>query len=145
MTRGEWLDREQQAAWRAWLEGSALLDEALGRDLLEVGLTLGEYDILVQLSEQTTRSLRMSELAELVDPERRLQVRHPSGWTGPAFEAGELLVWGFTAGLLDKLLELGGWALPWDTSRRRTLDPAMVTLAARGATFPAGPPEPASA
>lgn len=66
VTRGEWLDREQQAAWRAWLEGSALLDEALGRDLLEVGLTLGEYDILVQLSEQKTRSLRMSELAELV-------------------------------------------------------------------------------
>ena len=66
MTRGEWLDVEQQAAWRAWLEGSALLDEALGRDLLEVGLTLSEYDILVQLSEQETHSLRMSELAQLV-------------------------------------------------------------------------------
>ena len=57
-----------------------------------------------------------------------------------AAEAGELLVWGFTAGLLDKLLELGGWAQPWDTGRRRALDPAMVTLAARGATFPAGLP-----
>ena len=66
MTRGEWLDAEQQAAWRAWLEGSQLLDEALGRDLLAVDLTLSEYDILVQLSEQETRSLRMSELAELV-------------------------------------------------------------------------------
>ena len=66
MTRGEWLDAEQQAAWRAWLEGSHLLDEALGRDLLAVDLTLSEYDILVQLSEQETRSLRMSELAELV-------------------------------------------------------------------------------
>ncbi len=66
MTSGGWLDQEQQAAWRAWLEGSQLLDEALGRDLLAVGLTFSEYDILVQLSEQTSRSLRMSELAQLV-------------------------------------------------------------------------------
>ena len=90
-------------------------------------------------AEEVAAVLRVP-LAELADPARRLQVRHPSGWTGPAFEAGELLVWGFTAGLLDKLLELGGWARPWDTDRRRSLDPAMVTLAARGATFPAGPP-----
>lgn len=81
-------------------------------------------------------------IAELTDPARRLQVRHPSGWTGPAFEAGGLLVWGFTAGLLDKLLELGGWAVPWDERRRRLLDPDLVTLAQRGATFPAGDPLP---
>lgn len=80
-------------------------------------------------------------LAELVDPVSRLQVTHPSGWTGPAFEVGELLVWGFTAGLLDRLLELGGWAQPWDTTRRRELDPEALALAARGATFPAGLPE----
>jgi DNA-binding MarR family transcriptional regulator len=66
VTRGEWLDAEQQLAWRAWLEGAALLDDALGRDLVEVGLTFSEYDILVQLSEQEDRSLRMSELAGLV-------------------------------------------------------------------------------
>ena len=52
MTRGEWLDQQQQEAWRAWLEGSALLDEALGRDLVDVGMIFSEYDILVQLSEQ---------------------------------------------------------------------------------------------
>jgi hypothetical protein len=28
-------------------------------------------------------------------------------------------VWGFTAGLLDRLLELGGWARPWDLRVRR--------------------------
>jgi hypothetical protein len=50
-------------------------------------------------------------------------VRHPSGWVGPAFEVRDLLVWGFTAGLLDKLLALGGWERPWDTGRSRTLDP----------------------
>jgi len=79
-------------------------------------------------------------IAELVNPANRLQVTHPSGWIGPAFEVSDLLVWGFTAGLLDKLLELGGWALPWDRDRRRELDPAIAALATRGASFPAGRP-----
>ena len=70
-------------------------------------------------------------LAELVDPANRLRVTHPSGFTGPAFEVGGLLVWGFTAGLLDKLLELGGWALPWDGDRRRELDPETIRLSLR--------------
>jgi len=70
-------------------------------------------------------------LADLVDPANRLQVTHPSGWVGPAFEVHDLLVWGFTAGLLDKLLELGGWAVPWDTGRRRELDADTLALALR--------------
>ena len=53
-------------------------------------------------------------VAELADPANRFQVTHPSGWTGPGFEAGGLFVWGFTAGLLDRLLAFGGWARPWD-------------------------------
>ena len=28
-----------------------------------------------------------------------------------------MLVWGFTAGVLSTLLELGGWAQPWPTDR----------------------------
>jgi 8-oxo-dGTP pyrophosphatase MutT (NUDIX family) len=79
-------------------------------------------------------------LAALVDPANRLRVRHPSGWVGPAFEVADLLVWGFTAGLLDRLLALGGWERPWDPGRVRTLDPEAAALAARGATFPAGAP-----
>jgi len=76
-------------------------------------------------------------IAALVDPAARLQVTHPSGWVGPAFEVdapgtdGDLLVWGFTAGLLDKLLALGGWARPWDTGRRRPLDPETLAMALR--------------
>ena len=75
-------------------------------------------------------------IAELTDPERRVTVTHPSGWVGPAFEVGDLLVWGFTAGLLDRLLALGGWERPWDRTRRRPLDPETVALATRGASFP---------
>jgi 8-oxo-dGTP pyrophosphatase MutT (NUDIX family) len=60
-------------------------------------------------------------IAELVDPENRFLVTHPSGWLGPGFQAGGLFVWGFTAGLLDRLLEFGGWAKPWDQHRRRPI------------------------
>jgi 8-oxo-dGTP pyrophosphatase MutT (NUDIX family) len=62
-------------------------------------------------------------IAELADPANRFRVTHPSGWTGPAFEAGGLFVWGFTAGLLDRMLEFGGWARPWDENRLRPLPP----------------------
>jgi 8-oxo-dGTP pyrophosphatase MutT (NUDIX family) len=60
-------------------------------------------------------------IAELTDPANRFRVTHPSGWLGPGFEAGGLFVWGFTAGLLDRMLELGGWARPWDETARREL------------------------
>jgi 8-oxo-dGTP pyrophosphatase MutT (NUDIX family) len=60
-------------------------------------------------------------VAELVDPANRFRVTHPSGWVGPGFEAGGLFIWGFTAGLLDRLLEFGGWARPWDDSIHREL------------------------
>jgi 8-oxo-dGTP pyrophosphatase MutT (NUDIX family) len=53
-------------------------------------------------------------MAELVDPANRIRVRHSSGFKGPAFVVGELLVWGFTAGVLDAVLRLGGWARDWD-------------------------------
>lgn len=56
-------------------------------------------------------------VAELLDPANRLRVQHPSGYVGPAFRVRGMLVWGFTAGLLDRLLRLAGWERPWDSSR----------------------------
>jgi hypothetical protein len=60
-------------------------------------------------------------VAELTDPANRFRVTHPSGWLGPGFDAGGLFVWGFTAVLIDRLLEFGGWSQPWDESVRREL------------------------
>jgi 8-oxo-dGTP pyrophosphatase MutT (NUDIX family) len=68
-------------------------------------------------------------LARLTDPEHRVLVRHPSGWVGPAFDTGDLLVWGFTAGVLDRLLAFGGWERPWDRTRTRELDADVIALA----------------
>jgi 8-oxo-dGTP pyrophosphatase MutT (NUDIX family) len=70
-------------------------------------------------------------LAEVTDPANRLRLVHPSGYTGPAFEVGGLVVWGFTAGLLAGIVTLAGWERPWDTDRVRELDPDTVRLAVR--------------
>ncbi len=56
-------------------------------------------------------------VAELADPANRLMLRYPGGQAGPAFRAGGLLVWGFTALLLDRVIALGGWEQPWDAQR----------------------------
>ncbi len=65
-------------------------------------------------------------LAALTDPRNRIKVGHPSGYVGPAFMVAGLLVWGFTAGLLSALLNLGGWERPWDTTRVHDLDEAWA-------------------
>jgi 8-oxo-dGTP pyrophosphatase MutT (NUDIX family) len=62
-------------------------------------------------------SVHRIPVAALTDPANRLRVRHPSGYVGAAFAVSGLLVWGFTAGLIDRLLRLAGWEKPWDTAR----------------------------
>ncbi|MEH0841408.1 CoA pyrophosphatase [Micromonospora sp. CPCC 205711] len=73
-------------------------------------------------------------IAELVDPANRMRVRHPSGWIGPAFSARGMLVWGFTAGVLATLLEMGGWARPWPRGRVMELPPVGATPAPSAGT-----------
>ena len=63
-------------------------------------------------------SVPVVPVSVLTDPARRATVRHPLGYTGPAFEVDGHLIWGLTAHLVDGLLDLAGWQRPWDTSRR---------------------------
>lgn len=76
-------------------------------------------------------SVHNVSIAELVDPANRHLAAHPSGFTGPAFTVDGLLVWGFTAGLLDRILRLGGFERPWDTDRVVPLPDDVVALASR--------------
>ena len=71
-------------------------------------------------------------ISELADPANRLSTRHPSGHSGPAFQVGDMLVWGFTAMLVDRLLAIGGWERPWDAATMHDLPPEIVQAAARG-------------
>ncbi len=50
-------------AWRSYIETTADLSSALEADLNETGLTLGDYQVLVFLSEADDRAMRMCDLA----------------------------------------------------------------------------------
>jgi 8-oxo-dGTP pyrophosphatase MutT (NUDIX family) len=76
--------------------------------------------VWVRQPQEVERVLQVP-VADLVDPANRFRVGHPSGWIGPAFQAEGLLVWGFTALLLDGVLRLGGWEREWDESDVRPL------------------------
>ena len=68
-------------------------------------------------------------LEELLDPGHRVSVRHPSGWTGPAFLIGpahDVLLWGFTAGIVARLFDHLGWSRPWDDRVLRDLPSYML-------------------
>jgi len=56
-------------------------------------------------------------VGELADPATRVMVRGPGGFASPAFRVKGMLIWGFTAVLVDRLLALGGWERPWDTAK----------------------------
>ena len=79
-----------------------------------------------------TATVVRAPVATLADPINRFQVRHPSGYVGPAFSVAGLIVWGFTGGLLSTLLHLGGWERPWNASRVRDLDEAWAAVRAEG-------------
>ncbi|XVX20858.1 NUDIX hydrolase [Actinomycetota bacterium] len=65
-------------------------------------------------------------LAELLRPESRFTVVHPSGYSGPGFRASGLYIWGFTAMLLSTLFDLAGLTEPWDMRREEELPPRML-------------------
>lgn len=73
-------------------------------------------------------SVHRVPIPDLVDPANRLSARHPSGYVGPAFAVGGLLVWGFTAGILSALLDAAGLGHPWDASRVVSLPPTSGAL-----------------
>ena len=79
-------------------------------------------DVMVGDPREVARVARVP-LADLADPANRFRVSHPSGYVGPAFGVAGMVVWGFTGGLLDAILEAAGLARPWDTSDVRQLPP----------------------
>lgn len=67
-------------------------------------------------------AIHQLRVGDLIDPGSRLTWRLPMGHRGPAFEVGDLFIWGFTGHLLDGLIALAGWEQPWD-QRRTALVP----------------------
>ncbi len=66
-----------------------------------------------------------------INPANRLIVYRRSlhrRFAGPAFLLNEMLVWGFTGQVISAMLDVAGWAKPWDTSDVRELDEAMALV-----------------
>ncbi len=62
-----WLTPREMTAWRTYIETYGDLIAAIERDLAEEhGLTLGDYQVFVYLSEAPDRSMRMCDLADLL-------------------------------------------------------------------------------
>lgn len=77
MTR--WLDDDEQRAWRAWLQMQNRLTARLGRQLQQdSGLSLADYEVLVQLSETPDGRLRPFELQQLLEWEQSRLSHHLS-------------------------------------------------------------------
>lgn len=70
---------------------------------------------------ETARVFRVP-VRELADRRHRATAVHPSGYRGPCFEVAGTLVWGFTAGVIDRILHFAGWESPWNRDREVRLD-----------------------
>lgn len=64
-----------------------------------------------------TGAVHAFRISELTSPTARAVGRHPSGFQGPAFLLEGQFIWGLTAHLVDWVLDLAGWAAPWDRSQ----------------------------
>src|SRR6056297_1996272 len=62
----KWLTAREMGAWRTYIETYGDLIAAIERDLAEHDLTLGDYQVFVYLSEAPDRSMRMCDLADLL-------------------------------------------------------------------------------
>jgi DNA-binding MarR family transcriptional regulator len=65
MSTTRWLDETEQAAWRSWLKVMRLLPAHLEDRLHERhGLSMTDYQVMVEVSESREQRLRMTELAQ---------------------------------------------------------------------------------
>jgi 8-oxo-dGTP pyrophosphatase MutT (NUDIX family) len=82
------------------------------------------------VSAAEVHAIHHAPIAELLDPEHRIQVRHPRiGYESPGFLIGpdkDVILWGFTGGIIARLFDFVGWTRPWDQSRVRDLPSYML-------------------
>ncbi len=76
-TEAAWLSADQQQVWRRWLDVQAGLPAALHRQLQrDSGLSLPDFDVLVQLTDRPDGRIRVSALAAELQWERSRLSHH---------------------------------------------------------------------
>ena len=66
----DWLDDEEQQAWRAFLVGATAVFTRLEAHTKQCGLTVDDYRILTLLSESPDDRLRMRDVAQQIERSR---------------------------------------------------------------------------
>ena len=88
-----------------------------------------EPDPLEVTNPREVHAIFREPLEHLLDPAYRFSVKHPLGWQGPGWLVGpdkDVVLWGFTAGIIDSLFDFVGWTRPWDDTDVRTLPDHLV-------------------
>ena len=83
------------------------------------------------VDESETAIVARVPVRAFINPENRLMVyrrENTRRLAGPAFLLNEMLVWGFTGQVISAMLDVAGWAQPWNTDDVRELDDAMALV-----------------
>lgn len=77
MSQSTWLSSTEQRTWRRWLRLNALLPAALHRELqTDAGLSLPDFEVLVQLTDSPEARVRVTDLARGLHWERSRVSHH---------------------------------------------------------------------
>jgi hypothetical protein len=83
------------------------------------------------VDESETAIVARVPVRAFINPENRIMVYRKENtrrFAGPAFLLNEMLVWGFTGQVISAMLDVAGWAQPWNTGDVRELDAAMALV-----------------
>lgn len=86
------------------------------------------------VDEAETAAVARVPVRAFVNPRNRIMVyrrENTRRTAGPAFLLHEMLVWGFTGQVISAMLDVAGWARPWDTENVVELNEAMTRLDAQ--------------
>lgn len=93
-------------------------------------------------SPREVHAIHRVAIADLVDARWRRTIRGPSGWSSPGFLIGpdhDVVLWGFTGGIIARLLDFIGWSEPWDESLTAELPSYMFSGVERASDRRAAP------
>ena len=79
MAAPKWLTDEEMKAWRSFITTATDLMRTIERDLQRFGLDMGDYQLLVMLSESPDHRLRMCDLADTLRLSRSGLTRRMEG------------------------------------------------------------------
>jgi len=77
---------------------------------------------LTEIDQNEVAGVHLVPIKNLVNPQNRVTVKTRTGFLGPAFKVNELVVWGFTGGLVSALLDIAGLAQEWNHGLLHEID-----------------------